>query len=89
MSNSVKIFKAKIAKAAEAILATQETAIVDVALKGKTPTTTQRDKIPHPPKKIGCEVNTKGNPQTNGTTGRGKEGESPIYWKNISGRGSR
>lgn len=75
MYNPVKKFKDEIVKAA--------------ALKAETPTTTQRDEIPHPPKKIGCAVDTKGNPQTNGTTGRGKEGESPIYWKNISGRGSR
>lgn len=57
MSNSVKIFKAKIAKAAEAILATQETAIVDVALKGKTHTTGGKNTTSKPNK---TKVDTKG-----------------------------
>lgn len=74
MYNPVKEFKDKIVKAA--------------ALKAKIPTTQSGD-VPRPPKNIGCAVNTKGNPQTNVTTRREKEGESPIYWKNMSGRGSR
>ena len=61
MSNSVKIFKAKIAKAAEAILATQETAIVDVALKGKTPTTGGKNITSKPNKReVDTEVDTTG-----------------------------
>lgn len=74
MYNPVKEFKDKIVKAA--------------ALKAKIPTT-QSSGVPRPPRNSGCEVNTKGNPQTNVTTRRGKEGESPTYWKYISGRGSR
>ena len=70
MDNPVRRFKDEIIKAA--------------ALKAKIPTPQSGD-VPRPPKKTGCAVNTKGNPQTNGTTGRGKEGESPDYWKNTSG----
>ena len=50
------------------------------ALKAKIPTT-QSSGVPRPPRK--------GNPQTNVTTRRGKEGDRPTYWKYISGRGSR
>ena len=64
MSNSVKTFKAKMAEAAKAIRATQETAIVDVALKGKTPTTGGKNITSKPNKR---EVDTKVD-----TTGKGR-----------------
>ena len=61
MDNPVKTFKAKMAEAAKAILATQETAIVDVALKGKTPTTGGKNTTSKPNKtKVDTKVDTTG-----------------------------
>ena len=69
MSNSVKTFKAKMAEVAKAIRATQETAIVDVALKGKTPTTGGKNTTSKPNKR---EVVTKVD-TTVDTTGKGRK----------------